>query len=101
MARASKDPHEAELDGRVDGDDRSREESRDGDTVGDLFDDGSGRSESGRGDVHAAVEPHDGGDDYIDNHRQPLSAEHGLVILSRVSHLGDDREPSSGSTIGL
>jgi hypothetical protein len=60
-------------------------------SVCDLLDERASRAQSRRGDVSSGVEPQDDGDGVVESDREALAAEHGLVVVARVSHLWKSR----------
>ena len=92
MFRSSKESDEEHLRTNM-GVDRDRDkETWEGDTVGDLLDHDTCRSESWIGEVLTAEVVDDDTDGQIRSSDDRLAYVEGLVVVSRLSHFTDDVE---------
>jgi len=75
-------------------------QTRESQTVADLLDGLSSRSESGRSDIGTAVVVDNNADNDVNNSDDALAKDQSLLVVLGLSHLSSDREEDRSSAVG-
>lgn len=76
------------------------DETRKCESIGNLLYGGTSGTQSGRGDVRAAVVVHDDSDDEVDCGHTDLRDDQGASVVTGITHLGYNRKESRGGAVG-
>jgi hypothetical protein len=76
------------------------DQTRKSQTVGDLLDSLSSRSESRRSNIGTAVVVHNNADNDVNDSDDALAKDQSLLVVLGLSHLSSDREEDRSSTVG-